>query len=201
MFKFTKRFVESITPDPQKIIKLWDSELKGFGLIVLPSGRRTYCIQYRSAQRVKKMFKLGTHGQITTEEARSLAKKYLSGVIHGQDPVAMKKETRGLPTMNDLASDYILYHAEKNKRPKSLQEDQRLLKNIILPVFGNQQVAYLRRRDIETLHLEHKKTPYQANRVLALLSTMFTLANAWGWREDNPAKGIKRYQEKKEFDG
>lgn len=197
MFKFTKRFVESITPNPQKMIKFWDSELKGFGLIVLPSGRRTYCIQYRNVQRVKKMFKLGTHGQITTEEARSLAKKYLSGIVHGQDPVAIKKETRGLPTMNDLAHDYILYHAEKNKRPKSLHEDQRLLKNIILPVFGNQQVAYLRRRAIEILHLEHKKTPYQANRVLALLSTMFTLANAWGWREDNPAKGIKRYQEKK----
>lgn len=197
MFKFTKRFVESITPDPQKMIKFWDSELKGFGLIVLPSGRRTYCIQYRNAQRVQKMFKLGTHGQITTEEARSLAKKYLSGIIHGQDPVAMKKETRGLPTMNDLARDYILYHGEKNKRPKSLQEDQRLLKNIILPAFGTQRAAYLRRRDIEALHQEHKKTPYQANRVLALLSTMFALANAWGWREDNPAKGIKRYQEEK----
>lgn len=197
MFKFTKRFVESITPDPQKMIKFWDSELKGFGLIVLPSGRRTYCIQYRNVQRVKKMFKLGTHGQITTEEARSLAKKYLSSIVHGQDPVAMKKETRGLPTMNDLARDYILYHGEKNKRPKSLQEDQRLLKNIILPAFGSQQVAYLRRRDIEILHLEHKKTPYQANRVLALLSTMFTIANAWGWREDNPAKGVKRYQEEK----
>lgn len=196
MFKLTKRFVESILPDPHKMIKHWDSELKGFGLIVLPSGRRTYCIQYRSAQRVQKMFKLGTHGQITTEEARALAKKYLSGVIHGHDPVAMKNETRGLPTMNELASDYILHHGEK-KRPKSLQGDQELLKKIILPAFGNQQVAYLRRRDIETLHREHKKTPYQANRFLSLLSKMFTLANGWGWREDNPAKGIERYPEEK----
>ena len=118
------------------------------------------------------MFKLGTHGQITTEEARSLARKYLSGVIHGHDPVASKKETRGLPTMNDLAHDYILYHGEKNKRAKSLQEEQRLLKNIVLPVFGNQQVPCLRQQDIETLHREYKKTPYQANRVLALLSSL-----------------------------
>ena len=58
MPKLTKRFVESIVPDIQKMIKHWDSELKGFGLIVLPSGRRTYCVQYRNIQRIQKMFKI-----------------------------------------------------------------------------------------------------------------------------------------------
>ena len=192
MPKLTKRFVESIIPDPQKMMKHWDSELKGFGLVVLPSGRRTYCVQYRNAQRVQKMFKLGAHGQITTEEARSLAKKYLSGVVHGHDPAGMKKGNRDLPTMNDLAHDYILQHGER-KRPKSLKEDQRFLKNIILPAFGSKLVTHVSRRDIEALHREHKKTPYQANRFLALLSTMFSLAMAWEWRADNPAKGIERY--------
>lgn len=196
MPKLTKRFVESIIPDSHKMIKFWDSELKGFGLIVLPSGRRTYCVQYRNVQRIKKMYKLGTHGQITSEEARTLAKQYLSGVIHGHDPVAMKKEARSLPTMSDLANDYVQHHGER-KRPKSLQEDLKLLKNIILPSFGNQQLAHISRRDIETLHREYKKTPYQANRCLSLLSKMFSLANGWGWCEDNPVKGIERYVEEK----
>jgi len=163
---------------------------------VLPSGRRTYYVQYRNIQRVQKMLKLGVHGQITTEEARVLAKKYLGGVVHGQDPAGMKKESRNLPTLNDLAHDYVLYHGEK-KRPKSLKEDQRLLKAIILPALGSSLVAHITRRDIETLHHEHKKTAYQANRSVSLLSKMFTLANAWDWRADNPAKGIERYQEEK----
>ncbi len=196
MPKFTKRFVESIVPDSQKMIKQWDSELKGFGLIVLPSGRRTYCVQYRNAQRVQKMLKIGVHGQVTTEEARVLAKKYLSGVVHGLDPVKARKENRDLPTINDLARDYLTYHGEK-KRPKSLQEDQKLLYRIILPALGDQLVAKLSRREIEELHRAHKRTPYQANRFLALLSKMFSLANAWECREDNPAKGIERYQEEK----
>jgi len=196
MSKLTKRFVESIIPDTHKMIKHWDSELKGFGVIVLPSGRRTYCVQYRNVVRLKKMYKIGTHGQITTEEARSLAKKYLSGVVHGYDPAKMKKENRSLPTMNDLAQDYILSHGEK-KRPKSLQNDQVILKNIILPALGNEQVTNISRRDIETLHRERRKTPYQANRTLALLSKMFSFAMGWEWREDNPAKGIERYVEEK----
>lgn len=140
----TKRFVESITPDPQKMIKFWDTELKGFGLIVLPSGRLTYCVQYRNAQRVQKMFKLGVHGQITTEEARSLAKKQLSGVVQGHDHANIKKENRDLPTMNDLAHDYLLHHGDK-KRPKSLKEDQRFLKNIILPSLGNKLITNISR--------------------------------------------------------
>ena len=36
-----------------------------------------------------------------------------------------------------------------------------------------------------------RERPYQANRVLAFLSKMFNLAVKWGWRTDNPVKGIK----------
>jgi integrase len=40
-----------------------------------------------------------------------------------------------------------------------------------------------------------KATPYQANRVLALLSKMFSLAIEWEWLIENPAKGIERFHE------
>ena len=43
MPKITKRFVESILPHSEKTLKYWDSELKGFGFVVLPSGQCTYC--------------------------------------------------------------------------------------------------------------------------------------------------------------
>ncbi len=52
-------------------------------------------------------------------------------------------------------------------------------------------------RDIERLHGSLKDTPYQANRVLALLSKMFRLAAEWNWREDNPVRGVARYHEDK----
>jgi integrase len=40
-------------------------------------------------------------------------------------------------------------------------------------------------------------TPYQANRTVALLSRLFNLSIRWGWRAENPAKGIERNQETK----
>ena len=40
-----------------------------------------------------------------------------------------------------------------------------------------------------------KGTPYQANRVRALLSKMFSLAVGWEWRADNPVTGIEKFPE------
>lgn len=196
MPNLTKRFVESITPDPHKLSQYWDESLKGFGVIVLPSGRCTYCIQYRNQSRVVKRLKIGVHGQVTTEEARALARKYLASIAHGEDPVQNRKHTQKLFGMEDLAQDYIERHAQK-KREKSLKEDKKLLKNIIIPALGSFKVAHVSRRDIESLHLRLKDTPYQANRTLSLLSKMFSLAKNWGWRPDNPVQGIEKYQEAK----
>lgn len=170
MPNITKRFVESITPDPEKLSQYWDDSLKGFGVIVLPSGRCTYCIQYRNQNRVIKRLKIGVHGQVTTEEARALARKHLASVTHGEDPSSQKQETKELPLMKDLAQDYLDRHASKKR---SYKEDKRMIEKIILPALGNQQVKTISRRTIETLYLQLEKTSTQANRVLSLLSKMF----------------------------
>ncbi len=53
-------------------------------------------------------------------------------------------------------------------------------------------------RDIEALHRRVSvDATYQANRTVALLSRMFNLSVRWGWRADDPAKGIERNQETK----
>src|SRR3990167_6775831 len=151
MPNITKRFVESITPDPEKLSQYWDSSLKGFGVIVLPSGRRTYCIQYRNENRVIKRLKIGVHGQVTTEEARALARKHLASVAHGEDPSFQKQATKDLPLIKDLAQDYLERHA---KTKRSYKEDKRMIEKIILPSLGNQQVKSIARRTIENLHLQ-----------------------------------------------
>lgn len=196
MPKMTKRLVESIKPNPTKIEKVWDSEIKGFGLIILPSGRKTYCVEYRNENRRKKRLKIGVHGILTTEEARKAAVQLLAKVAQGKDPAREKKIKQHLQTISDLSKEYIERHGVR-KKPRSLQEDQKLLNSIILPKLGNRTVKDITRHEVETLHLSLGKTPYHANRMLALLSKMFSLSVAWEWRELNPVNGIERYQEQK----
>ena len=53
-------------------------------------------------------------------------------------------------------------------------------------------------REVDALHRSiSKRTPYEANRTLAVLSRMFSVAIRWKWRTDNPCKGIERNDEAK----
>jgi integrase len=99
--------------------------------------------------------------------------------------------------MRDLATDYLERHAIPKKRARSIRNDRSMIDRIILPRLGGKKVHAVQLREVQALHVAMKDTPYQANRVLALLSKMFSLAVKWGWRMDNPAKGIERYQEER----
>ncbi len=134
---------------------------------------------------LKKRLKIGVHGQITAEEARTLAKKYFSNITHGEDPAKVKKDNKNLPTIQDLFSDYVERHGPR-KRFNNLQDDKYMFSKYINPAFGTNKVAFLSRKEVEALYLKMNKTPYRANRVLSLLSKMLSLSVAWGMRNDNP---------------
>jgi hypothetical protein len=62
---------------------------------------------------------------------------------------------------------------------------------------GQRKVAEIRRTDIERLHAKvSARTPIRANRVLALVSTMFSLAQRLEWRPDNPCRGVRKNPER-----
>ena len=72
MPKLTKSIVDAATPR-EKQFTIWCSELKGFSIFVQPSGSRTYFVDYRNQDGVRKRMTIGRHGKITAEEARKLA--------------------------------------------------------------------------------------------------------------------------------
>lgn len=74
-----------------------------------------------------------------------------------------------------------------------------MLTRHILPKLGDLKAADVRYENIQSLHNSLRKTPYRANRVLSLLSKMFTLSIRWGWRSDNLVRGIEKYHEEKRY--
>ncbi|MFT9198557.1 tyrosine-type recombinase/integrase, partial [Gluconobacter oxydans] len=78
-------------------------------------------------------------------------------------------------------------------------EYRRCVDLFITPKLGTLKVIDVTRADVVELHQRLKETPYQANRVLGVLSIMFTLADTWGVRSDgiNPCWKVKRYKEVK----
>jgi len=195
--KLTKRLVESIGPSDSDSF-VWDAELKGFGLKVTPRGNRIYILHFRAKGRLKR-FTIGKHGPITCDQARQEAAKLLGQVAAGVDPAEAKAIERKVVTMADFAGRYLEEHAESKKKPRSLAEDRRMLTSYILPALGGRKIDAVSRGDVAKLHHSLRETPYQANRVLALVSKMFNLAERWGLRPDgsNPCRHVEKYKEAK----
>lgn len=195
--KLTKRQVESIVPLKDQETFVWDSELKGFGLRIFPTGRRTYFVQYRNQFGRTRRKKIGVHGVVTAEQAREKAKMILGDVARGDDPSHNHQQSKKQMSLQDLVRDYMELYAKVNKRPKSLKNDSHMLTAIILPKLGLLMLNEITCHELQKLHQTLKDTPYLANRVRALLSKMFNLAKDWGWMEDNPALSIEKYLEEK----
>jgi integrase len=199
MAKLTKRFVESLEPDSLKDYVLWDTELTEFAIRVWPSGRKVYFVRYRTKEGIKRYKTLGQHGKITAEQARTKALQYFSRVQQGDDPAAEEVTLRRAPTMAELADRYMREHSLVKKKPGSIRPDEYNLHCHVLPALGSKKVVAVTRADIASLHHAMRATPGAANRVLSLLSKMFTLAEQWGLRPEgsNPVRHIQRYRERR----
>ncbi len=195
--RLTKRFVESIQPHEKNEQLIWDSELKGFGVRIFPTGRRTYFVQYRTQFGATRRKKIGVHGVTTAELARDEAKKLLGEVAKGEDPSKDFQKAKLKPTFEELAHEYLTVYAKPNKKPKSYREDQKMLEGIILKKWKGKKVEEITSYDVQHLHHELRETLYMANRVRALLSKMFNLAIQWHWVSANPVEGVSKYQEQK----
>jgi integrase len=194
--KLTKRLVQQAAPGDRDLI-LWDQEVRGFGCKVIPAGRRAYFLYYRTKDGAQRRPAIGQHGQLTVQEAREVARAWLREVAAGGDPSRTRQDARRAPTVADLCARFLEEHAARRNKPGTLFNYRCLVERFVLPELGRRKVADLARADVERLHAKLAATPYQANRVLGMLSKMLNLAERWGWRPDgtNPVRHVEKNKE------
>jgi len=170
--------------------------IRGFGLRVTAAGAKSFILTYWNSEGRQRRATIGAYGPWSVEAARKRAGELKRKIGRGEDPLEEQIQTRTAPTVADLCDRYIEDHLPR-KRPSSQAEDKSQIARIIKPKLGTRKVAAVTHTDVDRLHRELKRTPYRANRTLALLSKMFSLSIKWGWRSDNPCKGVERFQEAK----
>ena len=83
MPKLTKRTVDAAEVRSSDYF-VWDDELPGFGLRVLPSGRKRYVVQYRAGRRSRRI-SLGPSTVLACEQARNQAMTIIAAARNGED--------------------------------------------------------------------------------------------------------------------
>jgi len=176
---------------------LWDDDVRGLGVRIFPSGRKTFVVVYRVHGR-QHLITLGACGILTLHQARAKAQKTLADlVIEGLDPLAERKAKAQSSTVEELAQRYLAEHAEVKKKAKSAKMDRQILRDHVVPKLGRLKVVDVNRQHVGSLHHSLRETPYMANRTLALVSKMMNLAERWGLRPDgsNPCRHVEKFKE------
>ena len=130
-------------------------------------------------------------------------------VDSGIDPLCVKVAQREAPRMPELFERYMKEYALVYKKPRSVADDRYFLfgsykegptqfNGLVGKHFAKMFIDELTADDMRKFHLALQGTPTRANRALAILSKLFSLAEQWGYRKqnDNPAKGVRKYTEK-----
>jgi hypothetical protein len=104
----------------------------------------------------------------------------LADVARGGDPKAAERARCSAPTVAELADRFLAEHAATKKRASSVRMDRVNLRLHVPPALGCMKVQDVTRADVAYLHHRMRATPGAGNRVLALLSKMFNLAERWG---------------------
>lgn len=196
--KLTKRAVDRLEPREKDYI-VFDEDLPGFGVRVMPSGKRFYLIQYRRHGRTRRVM-IGPHGPVTAEIARREANRMLGAVRGGgDDPATLLDIERQAATIPELGARFLKEHVEVRCKPSTQYEYRRAVELFINPFFGKQRVRTVTSADAAELRGKYANTPYQSNRVLGVLSKMMNLAEVWGMRDrrTNPCDDVRPFPERK----
>lgn len=192
--KLTKSAVDAAQPQAQAI-ELRDTLVPGFLCKITPAGRKVFMLQYRTNAGERRKPALGLFGELTVEQARSLAQEWLAQVRRGGDPAADKAEARQAPTVEELCKKFMEDYSKKRNKPSTRVGYQGVIDRCIIPLLGRKKVHDVKRPDVAGLmeKLSYKQT--EANKAFSILRKMFNMAEVWGYRPDgtNPCRHVPMF--------
>jgi hypothetical protein len=179
---------------------VWDEDLRGFGVRVRKSGAKAYIVVYRSGAgrgAPVRRFAISSAGKISPESARERAKQILGLVAQGKDPAADKTVERKTVTVSELADRFMTDHVLPKRKPGTAAFYRDILNRIVKPELGPTKADKLTRLQIGRLHGGLADTPFQANRVLAVVGSMYSYGGRAGLIPEGvqPTKGIEKFRE------
>ena len=221
MAKLTKSLVEALEPSKDGVkgsyLFAWDQELRGFGVQVMPSGLKSFILQYRNGEKRSRRIVIGRYGVMTVEEARKEARVLLGKIAKGVDPADEKPPEGDTTTIAEIC-DWYVTEAEAGRilgkkrrpiKPSTLRMDRSRIEAHLKPLLGKRQIGALKLGDIEGVQADIAagKTSKPrvgsrggtttggegvASRTMSTLHAILEHAVRLGKIERNPAKGVRR---------
>jgi integrase len=151
-----------------------DTEIRGFSARRWDTRAITYSLRYRTRNGDRKRLQIGTHGNVTPDEARKIAKQRAGEVAGGHDPAAEQKAAAAI-TGKTVAVIWDEYAKRELVKKRSAAEQMRAFDRLVRPRIGDRSIYELRRSDMVKLldAIEDNHGRVMGDRMLAYLSACF----------------------------
>lgn len=180
----------------KKEYAVYDTDVPGFLVKVTPRGKKVFYLWYRTREGRAGKYRLGDFPTMTPHEAREAARRQALAIAGGADPARALAENKAAPTVDELCTRFKEWLAA-HRKPSTVKEYGRVIDRHIEPKWGNAKVHALTQAEVEAAHAKRSSTPYEANRILAVLSSMLGKAIDWKLlpKGSNFCEDIERFPE------
>lgn len=192
---FTKSALESIPIPDAGRVEYHDGRTAGLQVRVTQSGVKTFSVYKRVKGGAPQRITLGRFPDLTVEQARKQAIAVLAEIAAGGNPADVKRAHKAELSFAELFNIYLERHAKVRK--KTADEDEQRYQQYLARNLGAKKVSTIDRFVIAAIHdnITRSGHPVVANRVLALLSSVFGRGLEYGVVKINPCTGIRRNRE------
>ena len=150
----TQRLIDSLTPG-KSVREFRDSELRGFGVRILPSGRKRLFV-HSQCNGKRSWTKIGNASTMTLADARDLARSHLAASRTGD--LSRLAEIAAKTPFEDVA-DAVFRRQSRHWKPGTLDVNRNCLKNQILPRFRGQPIGAITSVDVQRWFASLRSTP------------------------------------------
>lgn len=201
-FPFTKRAILALpqhdAESDSSCAEYTDSTTPGLKCSVTKKGTKTFLFRFTAPDKKKACINIGNVAVIELGRARQLVMTYRQLLADGVDPRNQKPDEKDAPiTFGEFFRTY--YAPEAKARKKSWKDDDSKFTRYLNPAFGDLPLHAIKTKDVQVYYTrltEQGLKPATANRHLALLSAIFSLAIRYEYiGELNPCRNIKKNKE------
>ncbi|GCB02632.1 site-specific integrase [Ralstonia sp. SET104] len=193
---FTKAALLAIPAPVDGRVTYNDTKTPGLQLRVTATGTKTFSVFRRVKGGGPNRLTIGRFPDVTIEKARQQAMSFIAELAIGTDVAERQRKARAVMTFSGLFAEYMKRHSTLKKR--SWQEDESKYNQYLAAPLGRKRLSEITRKHVADIHSKitaagHATT---ANRVQALVSSVFGWAISVDMWDQNPATGVKKNAER-----
>lgn len=159
------------------------------------TGSMTFFLRFRDQQQCTRYHKIGRVTDISLPDAKKAALKIRAGILLGTYPGDDKPEKQQCMTFSEFFEQKYLPFAQPRKR--SWRDDQKLYTRRLRDLYGSTPLDKITRHSLQQMHsdLRAELSASSCDHHLGLMSRCLRLALDWKLITENPAQGLKKYNE------